>query len=234
MSNRFYGNDGDSAELSNGPLVPAVVKSSPELKTTVLPNGNQIIQSLQLTETLRRCRNTLINQIDSIKAEWGTQKSAARNELASTKEYLEKNIFTDIYENQELLVPSSILSLGAFFCGRVLSNKNNWGSKSSLMTPRVSVLGRVLSSIPARLVLPFALAGTVFHQITPVSSENLWNTVERDALPRNFVDAYHRLWRDYYIQGVHLRKEQFYDNVYDSLQRNIRSLRKNISNNFKN
>lgn len=233
MGTNFYGKNEDQIASAAGPLVPAVISTSTEMQSSTLPNGNQILQSIPLTETSHRLRSNLINLIASLKADWGTQKSAVKNEIASAKEYLQDNIFTDIYENRELLVPSSILSLGAFLSGRVLTNKHNWGKSSVLLTPRVSVIGRLFTSLPSRICLPFILAGAIFHQVTPVSSENLWTRVEKDVLPEKLVDTYHSIRTEYLKNGLLKRNNELCDAVDNYLQSNIRLLRETVGKRFK-
>lgn len=229
MSPSFYDSGNVETTEENGPIVPSVIKASPEMETTMLPNGNQITESVQVTHTLRRWRNMLINKIDLVRAEWETQKSAARNELASVDEYLQKNILTDAHENQELLVPSAILSLGAFFSGRVLSNPLNWGSKKNIFAGRPSLLGKICTSIPSRLVLPIALASTVFYQLTPVTAVNIVDTIRRDVLPKPVVDGCHRLWNDYYVHGLAKATRSLSTNCNEQLQKSVRFVRESIN-----
>lgn len=234
MSRSFYPSDHENNESHDGPLVPTIIKTSPAIVTDTLPTGNQITQSLPLTDKFHRWRNTFINQVDLIRAEWETQKSAARNETASAEDYLKQNVFNDMHENKELLVPSAILSLGAFFCGTVLSNKANWGSSNTIFTQRPSILGRICTSLPSRMFLPFVMAGTVFSQLTPHTFANTINVVERDALPEKFVNDYHRIWREVYIDGVVKQKQQIYNNVGNCLQKSLQSLRRIIEENLNN
>lgn len=233
MRHSFYPSHKDDAERHDGPIIPAMVQNSPEMISTTLPTGNQVTQSLQLTENFRRWRNLLINKIDGLRAEWETQKSAARNEIDSANEYLERNVFTDTYENRELVVPSAILSLGAFFSGRVMSNPNNWGKSNNILAGRPSFLGRVCTSIPSRLLLPFLLAGIVFKQLTPVTANNIWTTFEKDALPKKFTDDSHRLWKEYYVDGLLKGKEDLRRAVNEKLQQNVKFVRENISDRLK-
>ncbi|QLL32819.1 hypothetical protein HG536_0D03410 [Torulaspora globosa] len=230
MGPSFYGSGNVESTEQKGPIVPSVMNASPEMETSTLPTGNQITESVQITHTLRKWRNMLINKIDLVRAEWETQKSAARNELASADEYLQKNVFTDTHENQELLVPSTILSLGAFFSGRVLSNPLNWGSKKNILAGRPSLLGKVCTSIPARLLLPIALASTVFYQLTPVTAVNVVDTIQKDVLPKPVVDDCRRLWNEYYVHGLAKATRSLSTNCNDQLQKGVRFVRESINN----
>lgn len=229
MSPSFYNSNESETSVQNGPIVPSVIKSSSEMETTTLPTGNQVTESVQITHTLRRWRNLLINKIDLARAEWETQKSAARNEMASADEYLKQNVFTNARENKELLVPSAILSLGAFFSGRVLSNPLNWGSSKNFLAGRPPVLGKICTSIPSRILLPIVLAGTVFYQLTPVTATNIPETIQRDALPKKFVDDSHRLWNDYYVHGVAENTCKLRKNCKEQLQNSVKFARQTIS-----
>lgn len=233
MSQTFYPSHSDDAGSQEGPIVPSVVQNSDDMISTTLPTGNQVTQSLKLTETFRYWRNSFINKIDGLRAEWGTQKSAARNEIASAEEYLSRNVFTDSFENRELVVPSSILSLSAFFSGRILSNPNNWGRKGNLISGGPSLLGRVCTSIPSRLLLPFVLAGTVFAQLTPVTATNIWSTIQRDVLSKRLIDDCHRLWKEYYVEGLVKQKRDLCSTVDAKLQQNVKVLRESISDHLK-
>lgn len=232
MSPSFYPSHQEDAKRHDGPIVPGVLQHSPEMASTTLPTGNQVTQSVQLTETFRHWRNLLINKIDGLRAEWGTQKSAVKNELASANEYLDRNVFTDVLENRELVVPSAILSLGAFFSGRVLSNPKNWGGSNFSLAGRSS-MGRILTSIPSRLLLPFVLAGTVFAQLTPVTATNIWDTFQKDALPKKFTDESHRLWSEYYVEGLVKGKQNLCRTVDQTLQQNVKALREGINDRLK-
>ncbi|QLQ79697.1 hypothetical protein HG537_0C03450 [Torulaspora globosa] len=229
MTSSFYGSGNVEKTEQKGPMVPSVIKASPEMETTMLPTGNQIIESVQITHTLRRWRNMLINKIDLVRAEWETQKSAARNELASVDEYLQKNVLTDTHENRELVVPSAILSLGAFFSGRVLSNPLNWGSKKNIFAGRPSLLGQICTSIPSRVLLPIALASTVFYQLTPVTAVNIVDTIQRDVLPKPLVDNCHRSWNEYYVHGLAEATRNLSTNCNDQLQKSVRFVRETIN-----
>lgn len=229
MSPSFYGSENVETASQNGPIVPSAIKASPEMETTTLPTGNQVTESVQATRTLRRWRNLLINKIDLVRAEWDTQKSAARNELSIADDYLKENVFTDSHENQELLVPSAILSLGAFFSGRVLSNPLNWGSKKNIFAGRPSVLGKICTSIPSRLLLPIALAGTVFYRLTPVTATKTVDTIQRDLLPRSLVDGSRRLWNDYYVHGLAEGSQRLGQSCNEQLQKSVRFARESIS-----
>lgn len=234
MSRSFYPSDHENKESHDDDLIPTVIRTSTVIVTDTLPTGNQITQSLPLTDKFHRWRNTFINQVDLIRAEWETQKSAARNETASAEDYLMHNVFNNMHENKELLVPSAILSVGAFFCGRVLSNKANWGNSNTLLMHRPSILGKICTSLPSRIFLPLVLAGTVFSQLTPHTFANTIKTIERDALPDRFVNEYHRIWREVYIDGVVKREQQLCDNVNNGLQKSLRSFRKIIEENLNN
>lgn len=199
----------------------------PKLQSELLSTGNQVIQSPSLTEKINGWRNSVIHQYNGIAAEWSNLKSATRNEIDSGKDYLNQNVFNDPYETEKLLLPSTILSLGAFFCGRVLSNKNNWGHKSAL-NRNASVLGRVLTSLPSRFILPFALSGLVFDQLTPVTTRHALRTVERDLLPETFVQESHRIWDQLYVQGVKQGSGRLGGTIEDGLQNGIKGIRESI------
>ncbi|AQZ13877.1 AIM37 (YNL100W) [Zygosaccharomyces parabailii] len=197
------------------------------LKTELLPTGNQVTQSPQLTEKLHEWRKDLIRQYSGLLSEWSNLKSAANNEIATGQEYFDNNVFQDPYENERLIVPSAILSLGAFFCGRVLTNKFNWGYTSILHTSP-SILGRIFTSLPSRVVLPVALAIGVFGQVTPSTARSSWNTLERDFLPECFVSSFHRLWNQWYVEGLKNGSRELGESIQNNLQNGIRNIRESV------
>ncbi|GAV52409.1 hypothetical protein ZYGR_0AG04000 [Zygosaccharomyces rouxii] len=200
----------------------------PRFQSELLSNGNQVIQSPPLTERIHDWRNSLIHQYNSIVAELSNLKSATGNEIYSGREYIYQNVFNDSHENNQLIVPSAILSLGAFFCGRVLTNKNNWGYRS-IVNRNPSILGRILTSLPSRIVLPLALTGIVFDQLTPGTAGNAWNTFERDFLSESFIQESHRIWDQLYVRGIKQGSGELGKTFQNGLQNGIKSIRESIT-----
>lgn len=194
----------------------------------LLLTGNKVMQSPPLTERIHEWRNLLIHKYDGIVAEWSNLKSATRNEIDSGKEYMIQNVFKDHQENSQLIIPSSILSLGAFFSGRVLTNKDNWGYRS-IVNRNPSILGRILTSFPSRVVLPLALAGTVFDQLTPQTARNAWSTFERDFLSETVIQESHHVWDQLNVQGIKQGSGEISETIQKSLQKGIRSIRESIT-----
>ncbi|SCV05711.1 LANO_0H13498g1_1 [Lachancea nothofagi CBS 11611] len=226
MPRHFYDDKEPTVASSEGPLVPDLVIPT-DVSTTTLSTGNQIYDSKTLNIWFNDVRSSLINRYQVYKTEWETQKSAASNEWNSVKDYTSDNILTDSYENQELLVPASALALGAFFSGRVLSNRNNWGfvspfnNQTGVLARNPTLAAKLLTSIPSRIVLPWVLAGTVFSQLVPVTWSNGLQALEKDIFPASMVSQYHEVWDKLHTNGLGKKWKELNEYMDDSLQRNI-------------
>ncbi|SCV03728.1 LAME_0H12750g1_1 [Lachancea meyersii CBS 8951] len=223
MSRSFYQDDANKSKSIETPLVPDLVTLT-DITTTTLSNGNQIYNSKTLDEWFSAVRGTVVHNYQIYKSELETQKSAVSNEYQSLKKHVSDNVLTDSYENQELLVPASVLAVGAFFGGRVLSNRRNWGVSSSLA-------GRIFTSIPSRMLLPCTLAGVVFSQVTPVTWSQAVRVVERDLVPDEWVSAYHQTWESMHTDGVGKKWTKMTEILEKSLQRSIRTCREYVIGN---
>lgn len=224
--NRFFYSSPEKIETKH----PKEVSNNqePRFRGELLSTGNQVIQSPPLTERIHQWRNLLIHQCDNIISELSTLKIATRNEIDSGKEYVIQNVFNDSRENDKLIIPSTIFSLGAFFCGRILTNKSNWGYRS-ITNRNPSFLGRVLTSLPARIILPLAMAGTIFDQLTPETARNIWHTFERDFLSEPFIQKSHLIWNRLYTQGIKQGSAKIGETIHNGLQNSMKSLRESIT-----
>lgn len=233
MSRQFYDEEKPSVVSSQGPLFPDLVPGS-DVKATTLASGNQIYDSRALSTWFGGIRNSVVHKYNIYKTELETQKSAATNEWKNARDYVSQHILTDSYEEQELLVPAGVLALGAFFSGRVLSNRNNWGfdsplnTQTGLLARNPSLLGKVLTSVPSRLVLPWCLAGAAFSQLAPVTWNNGLRALEQDALPQEFVSRYHELWNQFVTDGIQKTSRNVHETVDEKLQESFGQLRKYV------
>ncbi|CCC71151.1 hypothetical protein NCAS_0G02640 [Naumovozyma castellii] len=128
-------------------------------------------------------------------------------------------IFTDKAENRELLVPGSIIALGMFFTGRILTNKQNWSHKN------LNILGKLSTSLPSRILIPWTMAGIVFSKWTPVA----WGNLIKKEPTGLVLSTYHSI-KSGYEENVIRVKESIYRNADDYLQRSVRQARKSIIN----
>ncbi|AAS53059.1 AER379Cp [Eremothecium gossypii ATCC 10895] len=205
MSRNFYNYD-PTVDILQPPLIPDVILKS-NLKELTLPTGNQVLESLPLTAWFHRTRSNIISHLTRYEAEWETQKSAARNELHSVKSYLKGNIFNDARELYAL-PETNILTICAYFAGRIITNRKNWGVSAATLQSvkssvhRPSLMARVCTSIPSKMVLPWAMAGAVFKELAPTAFDNTITSLESDILDPGFVAQYKTLWRDYYTNGA--------------------------------
>ncbi|CEP63903.1 Mic27p LALA0_S09e05072g [Lachancea lanzarotensis] len=222
MSHNFYGKDAGTPKSMEVPLVPDVVTPT-DLTTTTLSTGNNIYNSKTLDELFGNWRGSVVHKYQIYKSELETQKSAVANEYESLRKHVSEQVLTDKYENAELLVPTSVLALGAFFSGRVLSNPRNWGASASFTS-------RLLTSIPSRIVLPWTLAGVTFSQLTPVTWSHSLRSVERDVLPEEWVSQYHQFWDSLHTEGLGKKWRELNDDLDQFLQEKIHSARKFLIN----
>ncbi|CUS20497.1 LAQU0S01e07932g1_1 [Lachancea quebecensis] len=231
MSRNFYAGEDISTGSSEGPLLPDILHTE-DVSTKTLPSGNQIYDSKALDSWFSGIRKYVTHKYHIYKTELDTQKSAAANEWKSAQDYVSQHVLTDNYERQELLVPAGVLALGAFFTGRVLTNRRNWGfdsplntSKAGILARNPSALGRMLTSIPSRMLLPWLLTGTVLSQVTPVTWNNGIKALEQNVLPADLVARYHELWNQYLVDGIQKASASVHRNVNASLQQNIGEVR---------
>ncbi|AMD19690.1 HCL461Cp [Eremothecium sinecaudum] len=235
MSKNFYKND-ERVEVLDTPLIPDIILKT-GLREMTLPTGNQVVESIPLTNWFHSMRERLINHYNIISAEFETQKSAANNELNNVKEYLTANVFKDQYEVHQI-PQTNILMLCAYFTGRIMANRKNWGllrTRSSSLLSNVSaaspsLTARLFTSIPSKIFLPWVLVAYVWNEMMPGSFRNAINCVERDLLPRDFVAQYHGLWNQYYINGLRKYSAEISNTVEDSLRSQIKSLREEVIN----
>ncbi|SCU86176.1 LAMI_0D00760g1_1 [Lachancea mirantina] len=203
----------------------------PELKTETISTGNQISEVPTLTSWFHGIISASLSKVNLYKAEIETQKSSAANELRNAREYVSENILTDKYESTEFLVPACISAVGAFAAGRIISNPQNWGFRSTLnkiggiLARNPSFLGRTLTSIPSRLILPWALALTTFKFLIPVTSQNAVEALEKDFLPPAARD-YHKQISKWYAETVQASAHNLSSTSQKWLQGSIHRMRK--------
>ncbi|SCU81694.1 LAFA_0C06590g1_1 [Lachancea sp. 'fantastica'] len=222
MSRSFYGESAGGSKSTEAPLVPDFVTPT-DLTTTTLSTGNNIYNSKTLDELFSNWRGNAVHKYQIYKSELETQKSAVANEYESLRKHVSEQILTDEYENTELLVPTGVLALGAFFSGRVLSNPKNWKASTSFTS-------RLLTSIPSRVLLPWTLAGAVFSQLTPVTWSHSLRSVESDILPEEWVSQYHQLRDSLHTEGLGRKWRELNDDLNGYLQQRVRSGREFLIN----
>lgn len=85
-------------------------------------------------------------------------------------------------ENKHTVVPGSLIALGAFFAGSIAVNRSNWGAKRLIFGHKSSILEKLCTSLPSRILLPWVLAAATFKYWAPQTSQNLVNATENDLL----------------------------------------------------
>ena len=198
-------------------------KEIPTVKVSDLPSGYKVLQIPEVTERIGEYRNKFLRYYERTYVKISEYKARKKNELDDRVQYLKKNIFVDKYENEELLAPISLLGLGAFFTGRILTNPTNWGYGAVLIKGQPTFFGMFMSSVPARIILPIFLAGYTFNKFLPVTSSKVVETCERDVLPKNVTKAIKDSKRQLYTEGlVNTRKtisQAVYRNCEDAVHR---------------
>lgn len=137
--------------------------------------------------------------------------------------------------NQQF-VTASVLALGAWFTGSILTSKKNWGFQSpwthagaGVLQRNPTVFSKILTSLPVRLTLPWILAGSVYSQLTPKTWGNAVQSFERDVLPQDFVQQYHSFWNETVQDGLKKQLKGLKESAHESLQSGIGSIRETIA-----
>lgn len=240
MGRDFYGEIRDEVIKKGEPLVPEFIKNNSDIKTTTLPNGNSVMEPVAIMEWVNKVRRKVIHNKEYVEAEIETQKSAARNEVETIKQYWRDNVFTDRKEVDEHIVTASVFALGAWFFGSVVSSKRNWGfqspwnsDKSGILKRTPSQFSKLLTNLPVRLTLPWILAGTVYSQLTPNTWNNALSAIKRDVLPKDVVEQSSALYDDIIEKGLKIQLRSLNQSAHENLQASICSIRETIAENVK-
>ncbi|KOG97058.1 Mic27p [Saccharomyces eubayanus] len=225
----FY-NDVNESTNSNGelPLIPIAFQDSSELLVRTISTGNEIIESVHLTKWLQKRRTAFADQLDRYEKKWETNTANFRLQVQHIINYSRKNIFNDEFENKHTVVPGSLIALGAFFAGSLAVNKSNWGAKRLLFSHKSSILEKLCTSLPSRMLLPWVLAAATFKFWAPQTSQNLVSATENDLLPRDFVSSYHDAWKQLYEEGYVAKKNTLKCHIDQTLQKNIKYAREQL------
>ena len=195
-----------------------------DLVKHTLANGNQIMESQQLTYSIHNWRLILIDRLRDYRTIFQEKKQYVYQKKDSADVFIQKNILNNQYENQNVVVPSAILSFGAFFTGRILSNKGNWGFSSEIVH-KPGLIGKAFTSIPSRVLLPWLLAGATFSKISPITYHNCTKAVEDNLFPEDFVQKYHEIWQDVYVNCIKSKSSTISETFNKTLESNIKYLR---------
>ena len=224
----FYDDVDESKSHGEFPLIPVVLQNSSELSVRTIPTGNEIIESVHLTKWLRKYRNALASQLDRYEKGWQSKIANFRLQVQHVINYSRKNIFNVDSENKHTVVPGSLIALGAFFAGSIAVNRSNWGAKRLIFGHKSSILEKLCTSLPSRILLPWVLAAATFKYWAPQTSQNLVNATENDLLPADFVKSYHNTWKRIYEEGYVAKKCDFKRQIDQTLQKNIRYAREQL------
>lgn len=111
---------------------------------------------------------------------------AAKNEIQNSKNYLNENfVVGNEYEMKEKLVPSVFYSLIGFYTGRIVTNPHNW---NSVIFGTKSLLGKITTSLPSRLLFPIALGAYTFENQTPITYQRVGAVVKHDVLHKDTIE----------------------------------------------
>lgn len=236
MGRNFYDDLTDKIVERGEPLIPDFIKNNSEVRTTTLPNGNEITESIPVTEWINELRIKTIHKKEYVEAELATQKSAARNEWNTFTTYWQENVFSDEDELKEKSALANVIALGSWFTGSVITGKKNWGHSSpfntdsaGLLKRKPSILGRATTSFPVRLTLPWILAGFAYSQLMPNTWNNAVSTFKRDVLPEEFVNQCQSLRQAILENGSKSQWSSLSQNIHSSLQSGIHQVRELIA-----
>ncbi|SMN18595.1 similar to Saccharomyces cerevisiae YNL100W AIM37 Putative protein of unknown function [Maudiozyma saulgeensis] len=185
-----------SAEVS--PLILAPLDDIKCMETILLPSGNLITDATVVSNWLKTQRITIIDNCNEIKSSINKFESERIAEYNNAKGYLQDNIFNNKQENENRLVPTSIIALSAFFTGRIMCHKNfGWLATGG----PTSISSSLIKSLPSRIITPWVFLCTTFA----IGSPKTWN---------NFT----KIINDHYIskdvsEVIHTTR----DNVYNVL-----------------
>lgn len=228
----YYGDTiGEKKEHPDAVENTKVFKESKELPTiqvSDLPNGNKILQIPQVTDFVNTYRHKFLEQYAKVYQQATARKELQKEKLEAKVDYVKKNILVDEYETKEMLVPISILSLGAFYTGRIMTNPSNWGFKSLISPSRTSLIGILSTNFVVRLTLPFLLAGYTFAKFLPVTWDNIVRTTERDLLSKETVDQIKDVRRRLYDDGLVRFKKDTCEYVYKTCENGVHQTRQFI------
>ncbi|CDO95433.1 unnamed protein product [Kluyveromyces dobzhanskii CBS 2104] len=240
MGRDFYGEVREEVIKRGEPLVPEFIKNNSEIKNSTLPNGNSVLEPVVVTGWVNKLRRNVIDKKEYVEAEIETQKSAARNELETIKQYWSQNVFADKKELDSQVVTAGVFALGAWCFGSVLSCKNNWGFQSLWNSDQAGVLkrtptafSRILTSLPVRMTLPWIAAGVTFSKLAPNTWNNALQTLKRDVLPKDVVEQSSALYDDLIERGFKVHAKSLNQSAHENLQATICSIRETIAENIK-
>ncbi|CCD25583.1 Mic27p NDAI_0F02650 [Naumovozyma dairenensis CBS 421] len=160
-------------------------KGLTDINCTTLPEGNRIIELDGLTKWFTNRRRSIIQVDNFCHRRWELCEGFVKSKYYLTKDYLSYNIFNNEEENKNQLVPGSVLALEAAFAGMIVSNKKNWGFKNKLFHRNQSLVGKVTTSLPSRLILPWVLAGYTLSVCIPVTWKNFKKSIRQE--PSNTI-----------------------------------------------
>ncbi|KAL6948582.1 hypothetical protein ACO0QE_001054 [Hanseniaspora vineae] len=165
-----------------------VVISSEEASHTPIPvEGLTSKVSIYepLLETFHDLHQSVNHFYKTSVLEYQNLKHATNNEIQNSKDYLNENfVVGNKHEINEKLVPSVFYSLVGFYTGRILTNPLNW---NSAIFGTKSLLGKITTSLPSRLLLPIALGAYTFENQTPITYQRVGNVVKHDVLHKDTI-----------------------------------------------
>ncbi|CCE63653.1 hypothetical protein TPHA_0F01690 [Tetrapisispora phaffii CBS 4417] len=203
-----------------------------DLVNYTLDSGSKVTESKELTSWIHRWRTDVVDKYRFYSSSIKSQEEKLLKDKQNATKYIYSNILTDDLENSEDLVPGATLSLLAFFTGRVLTNKRNWSRINGTLV-KSSFMGKTLTSIPSRVVIPVFFACYTMKTFLPVTFQNLVNTIENDMLPRKFVNDYHELWNVGYVNGIQKSCNNLHASINNASFESVRKLRELVDKVFR-
>lgn len=235
----FYSSDASVTPEFSSDVSPLLFKPLLDLKyveSTILTTGNLVTELIPVTQWIKDNRSLVINKYTRVVDKINEFKSRQRESFNDTRQYLYQNIFTSRQENKEYLVPTSIISLGAFLTGRIICN-NNYKAIHNYLPPLKSgqrtLFSTVIKSAPSKLITPWILVCSTFAIGTPETWNNLINDLSRRWLPVELQDNISKYWNDIFISLINSQKKQLNELVNVTLTKTIKNVRENCINIFR-
>ncbi|CAB4252508.1 similar to Saccharomyces cerevisiae YNL100W AIM37 Putative protein of unknown function [Maudiozyma barnettii] len=173
-----------SSEVS--PFILAPLDDLSCMETTILTSGNLVTEATPVTNWLKKQRINVIDNRNEIKSAIDKFDSERRAEYNNVKNYFQNNIFNNKQENENRLVPTSIVALSAFLTGRIMCRKRfGW---SSVGNP-TSISTKLIKSLPSRIITPWVFACTTFAIGTPETWNNVTKVISERYIPTDVSET---------------------------------------------
>ncbi|CCF57848.1 hypothetical protein KAFR_0D02010 [Kazachstania africana CBS 2517] len=214
------------------PLIFRPLKDVSWLSITMLHNGNLITESRPATKWINGKRQVMIKKYMSIKSLFLEQRARTNQKYEHARGFLMDRIFDNEVENKDYFVPGSILALGSFFLGRIISSKGNYKVRLGKAPSSNLFFSRIITSSPSRVIMPGLLAGLTLYAWIPETTKNFGRIFEGNVLRNRWMGQYVNSWKDKYKKIMPNETFSWVDFRRNRLPSRIRTFRKQLINEF--